>query len=69
MRFITLLLALVILGYVIILYLDSTGMSDADDKAIGTSPQQTLEQTEQTAAQFEQALQNQQQRLNNTDQK
>ena len=68
MRFITLLLALVILAYVIRLYLNSTGMSGTDDKAIGTSQQQTLERAEQSAEQINQVLQDQQQRLNNSDQ-
>lgn len=68
MRFISLLLALFILGYGIRLYLDSSSMSVTDDKAVGTTPQQTLERAEHSADKLNQALQNQQQRLSDTDQ-
>lgn len=68
MRFISMLLALVILGYVIKLYLDSSNMTAIDDKAAGTHPQQTLERAEQSVDQLNRVLQDQQQRLNNTGQ-
>jgi hypothetical protein len=67
MRFISLLLALVILGYVIKLYLGSSSMTATDDNVTNSHPQQTIERAEQTADQINQALQEQQQRLNQTD--
>lgn len=68
MRYISLILALAIVGYSIKLYLDSSSMTAADDETQSTHPQQTLERTEQSAEQFNQLLQDQQQRLNNRDQ-
>ena len=67
MRFISLLLALVILGYVFNLYLNSSSVTTADEEALKTHPQQTLERAEQSAEQINQVLQDQQQRLNNSD--
>lgn len=68
MRFISLLLALVILGYVIKLYLGSSSLTSTDDNATTTHPQQTLERAEQSADQLNRVLQDQQQRLNNANQ-
>jgi hypothetical protein len=67
MRYISLLLTLVILGYVIKLYLDSSSISAMDDNATTSHPQQTIERTEQTVDQLNQVLQDQQQRLNDAD--
>ena len=68
MRLISLLLALVILGYVIKLYLGSSSVTATDDNTATSHPQQNLERAEQTADQLNQVLQDQQQRLNNADQ-
>ena len=68
MRYISLLLALAIVGYGIKLYLDSSSMTAADNEMQFTHPQQTLERAEQSAEQINQVLQDQQQRLNNSDQ-
>jgi len=68
MRFISLLLALVILGYVIKLYLDSSNITSSVGSANTTHPQQTLERAEQSADQLNRVLQDQQQRLNNAEQ-
>jgi hypothetical protein len=67
MRFISLLLALAILGYVIKLYLGSSSIPATDDNVTTFHPQQTIEQAEETADQINQVLQDQQQRLNDTD--
>ena len=67
MRFISLLLALVILGYVIKLYLGSSSMTATEDNVTITHPQQTIQRAEETADQINQVLQDQQQRLNDTD--
>jgi len=68
MRYISLLLTLVILGYVINLYLNSSSMTKEDGNVTTSHPQQTLEKAEQTADQLNQVLQDQQQRLNNAEQ-
>jgi len=68
MRYISLLLALVILGYAIKLYLDSSSMSTSNEEAVTTHPQQTLQRAEQSADQINQVLQDQQQRLNDSQQ-
>jgi hypothetical protein len=68
MRLISLLLALVILGYVIKLYLDSSSVTATDDKVTTSHPQKTLERVEQTADQLNRVLQDQQHRINNKDQ-
>jgi hypothetical protein len=67
MRFISLLLALIILGYVIKLYLGSSSMTPSVDNVTTSHPQQTIERAEQTAEQINQVLQDQQQRLNDAD--
>lgn len=67
MRLISLLLALVILGYVIKLYLGSSNITVTDDNVTTSHPQQTIERAEETAAQINQVLQDQQQRLNDAD--
>jgi hypothetical protein len=67
MRFISLLLALVILGYVIKLYLGSSSINANDDNVTTSHPQQTIERAEDTADQINQVLQDQQQRLNDVD--
>lgn len=68
MRYISLLLTLVILGYVINLYLSSSSMTKEEGNTTTSHPQQTLEKAEQTAGQLNQVLQDQQQRLNNAEQ-
>ncbi len=67
MRFISLLLALAILGYVIKVYLDSSSVTSLDETGNTTRAQQTIEHTEQTTEQINQILQDNQQRLDNVD--
>lgn len=61
MRFISLLLALAILGYVIKIYLDSS--VDKETGEYTSRPQQTIEHAEDTAKQLNKALQQQQQQM------
>lgn len=61
MRFISLLLALAVLGYVIKIYLDSS--VDSDTGEYTSRPQQTIEHAEDTAQQLNQALQLQQKKI------
>ena len=63
MRFISLLLALAILGYVIKIYLDSSSVTSLDEDGNMTRPQQTIERAEQATEQLNQVLQDNQQRL------
>ncbi len=63
MRFISLLLGLAILGYVIKIYLDSSSVSSLDEGGTMTHPQQTIERADQASDQINKALQNNQQRL------
>ena len=63
MRFISLLLALAIIGYVIKIYLGSSSMSSMDEGGNRTHPQQTIEQAEETTERLNQVLQDNQQRL------
>ncbi len=63
MRFISLLLALAILGYVIKIYLGSSSVTSLDEDGNMTRPQQTIEQAEQATEQLNRALQDNQQRL------
>lgn len=63
MRFISLLLALAILGYVIKIYLDSSVSEENGTKEYTSRPQQTIEQAEETAKQLEQTLQLQQKQM------
>ncbi len=63
MRFISLLLALAILGYVIRIYLDSSNVSSSGEEGNMSHPQQTIERAEQASDQINKALQNNQQRL------
>lgn len=60
MRLISLLLALAILGYVMIIYLESS--ENAETEEYTSSTQQTIKQAEDTAQQLNQALQLQQER-------
>lgn len=64
MRYISLLLALVILGYTIKFYLDSSGVTTTEEATATTRPRQTIERAEQGVDQINRALQEQQQRLN-----
>ena len=64
MRYISLLLALVILGYAIKLYLDSSSISTTDEEMVTTHPQQTLESVDH----INRVLQDQEQRLNDSKQ-
>jgi uncharacterized membrane protein YraQ (UPF0718 family) len=68
MRYISLLLALVILGYAIKLYLDSSSISTTDEEMVTTHPQQTLERVEQSVDHINRVLQDQEQRLNDSKQ-
>jgi hypothetical protein len=68
MRFISLLLTLVILGYVIKLYLDSSSISATDEQTVTTHPQQTLERAEQSVDHINRVMQDQEQRLNDSKQ-
>ncbi len=68
MRYISLILALVILGYVIKLYLNSSSVSTTDQGTATTHPQQTIERAEQGVDQINRVLQEQQQRLNQSEQ-
>ena len=61
MRLISLLLALAILGYVIIIYLESS--ENAETEEYMSHPQQTIKQAEDTAQQLNQTLQMQQKRM------
>ena len=56
MRFISLLLALAIIGYVIKIYLDSSSMASMDEGGNRTHPQQTIERAEQATEQLNQVL-------------
>ena len=67
MRLISLLLSLVILGYVISIYLDSSVESSDDGERYISRPQQAIEQAEDTTNQLNQVLKNQQQKLKETD--
>ncbi|MDX1823217.1 MAG: hypothetical protein R3354_00785 [Thiohalomonadales bacterium] len=68
MRYISLLLTLVILGYVIKVYLDSSSISATDEQAVTTHPQQTLERAEQSVDHINRVIQDQEQRLNDSKQ-
>ena len=67
MRFISLLLALAIIGYVIKVYLDSSSMVSIEEGGNRTHPQQTIERAEQATEQVNQLLQDNQQRLDNVE--
>lgn len=63
MRFISLLLALAILGYVIKIYLDTSVSEENGSKEYTSRPQQTIEQAEDTADQLNRVLQQQQKQM------
>jgi len=67
MRLISLVLSLVVLGYVISIYLDSSVEPSDDRERYSSRPQQTIEQAEDAAKQLNQALENQQQKLQEAD--
>ena len=67
MRFISILLALAILAYVIKIYLGSSSVSSLDEDGNSTHPQQTIERAEQATEQLNQVLQDNQRRLDNAD--
>ena len=63
MRFISLLLALAILGYVIKIYLDTSVTGEGDQKEYTSHPQQTIEHAEETADNLNRVLQQQQKQI------
>ena len=63
MRFISLLLALAILGYVIKIYLDSSTTGEGDNKTYTSRPQQTIEHAEDTADNLNRAMQRQEEQI------
>ena len=63
MRFISLLLALAILGYVIKIYLDTSVTGEGDQKEYTSRPQQTIEHAEETADNLNRVLQQQQKQI------
>lgn len=67
MRLIGLLLALAILGYVIKVYLGTSGMSSMEENEYRSHPRQTIDQAEQATEKLNQALQDNQQRLDEAD--
>lgn len=68
MRFISLLLALAILGYVIKIYLDTSVSGEGADKEYTSRPQQTIEHAEEAAGDINRALQQQQKQMEQSDQ-
>ena len=67
MRFISLLLALAIIGYVIKVYLGTSSTSSLDESGYRSNPQQTINQAEQAAESINQSLQDNQQRLDDAE--
>lgn len=63
MRFISLLLALAILGYVINIYLDTSVTGNSENKEYTSHPQQTIEHAEETADNLNRALQQQKKQM------
>ncbi|MEJ2143317.1 MAG: hypothetical protein P8Y24_13375 [Gammaproteobacteria bacterium] len=68
MRFISLLLVLAILGYVIKIYLDTSVSGEGDEKVYTSRPQQTIEHAEGAAEDINRALQQQQKQMEQSDQ-
>ncbi len=67
MRLIGLLLALVVLGFVIKIYLNSSSVTVTGEGTEKTHPQQMIDQAEQSVEQINQALQHQQQVTQDSD--
>ena len=68
MRFISLLLALAILGYVIKIYLDSSVNEENGTAEYTSRPQQTIEHAEEQAESLSKAIQKQQEQMEKSDQ-